>query len=138
MTNKSHPHHDLILSALGHDFLFGENGLKAKEILTHCPKNEINNPHYLPVNHSHLIQEKKKITSNFGMGIIPGTKINHTSTENNLIIYIAIEPDSTYSIYLLLTGAIFRVIATRFCITFDELLPVAQSLFSWYKREYES
>ena len=138
MTDKPHPHQALILSTLGHDFLFGENGLKAREIITHCPKSEIDNPHYLPINHSSLIQEKKKIASDFGMGIIPGTKINHTSTENNLIIYIAIEPDSTYSIYLLLNGAVFRVIATRTDITFDELPPVAKSLFSWYKREYES
>ena len=138
MTNKPHPHHGLILLTLGHDFLFGENGLKAKEITTRCPKSEIDNPHYLHVNHSYLIQEKKKIASDFGLFIVPGTKINHTSTENNLIIYIAIEPDSTYSIYFLLTGAVFRVIATRIDITFDELLPVAQSLFSWYKREYES
>ena len=138
MTNKSHPHHDLILSALGHDFLFGENGLKAKEIISHCPKSAIDNPHYTPVIHSSIIQEKKKIASDFGIGIIPGTKINHTSTENNLIIYIAIEPDRTYSIYFLLNGAVFRVIATRTDITFDELLPATQSLFSWYKREYES
>lgn len=138
MTSKPHPHQALILGALGHDFLFGENGLKAREIITHCPKNEMNNPHYLPINHSCIIQEKKKIISDFGMGIIPGTKINHTSTENNLIIYIAIEPDSTYSIHLLLNGAVFRVIATRAGITADELLPVAKSLFSWYKREYES
>ena len=138
MTNKPHPHHGFILAKLGTDFLFGENGLKAKEIYTCCPKSEINNPHYLPINHSYLIQEKKKIASDFGIGIIPGTKINHTSTENNLIIYISIEPDSTYSIYFLLNGAVFRVIATRTDIAFDELLPVAQSLFSWYKREYES
>ena len=138
MTNKSHPHHDLILSKLWRDFLFSENGLKAKEIATCCPKSEINNPHYLPINHSYLIQEKKKIASDFGIGIISGTRINNTSTENNLIIYIAIEPDSTYSIYFLLNGAVFRVIATRTDITADELLPVAQSLFSWYKREYES
>ena len=138
MTNKSHPHHGFILAKLGTDFLFGENGLKAKEIIPRCPKSEINNPHYLPINHSCLIQEKKKIASDFGLFIVPGTKINHTSTENNLIIYIAIEPDSTYSIYLLLNGAAFRVIATRSGIAFDGLPPVAQSLFSWYKREYES
>ena len=138
MTHKPHPHQAFILSALGHDFLFGENGLKTREIITHCPENEMNNPHYLPINHSYLIQEKKKIISDFGMGIIPGIKINHTSTENNLIIYIAIEPDSTDSIYLLLHGAVFRVIATRTDITANELLPVAKSLFSWYKREYES
>lgn len=138
MTGKPHPHQALILGALGYDFLFGENGLKAREIITHCPENEMNNPHYLPINHSYLIQEKKKIISDFGMGIISGTKINHTSTENNLIIYIAIEPDSTYSIYLLLYGAVFRVIATRSGIAFYDLLPVAKSLFSWYKREYES
>ena len=135
MTSKPHPHHGLILLTLGHDFLFGENGLKARGIITHCPKNEMNNPHYLPMNHSYLIQEKKKIISDFGMGIISGTKITST---NNLILYIAIEPDSTYSIYLLLHGAVFRVIATRSGITADELLPVAKSLFSWYKREYES
>lgn len=138
MTNKPHPHHDFILAKLGIDFLFNENGLKAKAIITHCPKSEINNPHYTPVIHSSIIQEKKKIISDFGLFIIPGAQINHTSTENNLIIYIAIEPDSTYSIYFLLNGAVFRVIATRTDITFDELLPVAQSLFSWYKREYES
>lgn len=138
MTNKSHPHHDLILLALGYDFLLGENGLNVKGVSTCCPKSEIDNPHYLPVTHSYLIQEKKKIISDFGMSIIPGTKINHTSTENNLIIYIAIEPDSTYSIYFLLNGAVFRVIATRTDITFDELLPATQSLFSWYKAEYES
>lgn len=138
MVSKPHPHQALILSALGHDFLFGENGLKTRGIITHCPKNEMNNPHYLPMNHSYLIQEKKKIISDFGIGIISVTRINNTSTENNLIIYIAIEPDSTYSIYLLLHGAAFRVIATRTDITADELLPVAKSLFSWYKREYES
>lgn len=138
MTNKSHPHHGLIMLTLGYDFLFSENGLKAKEITTRCPESEINNPHYLPINHSYLIQEKKKIISDFGMSITPGTKINHTSTENNLIIYIAIEPDSTYSIYFLLNGAVFRVIATRTDITSDELRHVAKSLFSWYKREYES
>ena len=138
MTDTPHPHQALILSALGLDFLFNESGLNVKEIATCCPKSEINNPHYLPINHSYLIQEKKKIASDFGIGIIPGTKINHTSTENNLIIYIAIEPDSTYSIYLLLNGAVFRVIATRTDITADELLPVTQSLFSWYKSEYES
>ena len=138
MTNKSHPHHDFILAKLGTDFLFSENGLKAKEIYTCCPKSEISNPHYLPINHSSLIQEKKKIASDFGLLIVPGTKINRTSTENNLIIYIAIEPDSTYSIYFFLNGAVFRVIATRTDITADELLHVAQSLFSWYKREYES
>ena len=135
MTHKPHLHHGLILLTLGYDFLFGENGLKARGIITHCPKNEMNNPHYLPMNHSYLIQEKKKIISDFGMGIISGTKITST---NNLILYIAIEPDSTYSIYLLLHGAVFRVIATRSGITADELLPVAKSLFSWYKREYES
>ena len=138
MTDKSHPHHALILSALGLDFLFSENGLKAKEIITRCPKSEINNPHYLPINHSYLIQEKKKIISDFGLFIVSGTKINHTSTENNLIIYITIEPDRTYSIYLLISGTPMRVPATRFGITFYELLPVAKSLFSWYKREYES
>ena len=138
MIYKPHPHQALIIGALGRDFLFGENGLKAREIITHCPKNEMNNPHYLPINHSCLIQEKKKIASDFGIGIIPGAKINHTSTENNLIIYIAIEPDGTYSIYLLLNGAAFRVIATRSGIAFDELPPAAQSLYSWYKREYES
>lgn len=138
MTNKSHPHHVFILAKLGADFLFGENGLKAREIIIHCPKNEMNNPHYLPINHSCLIQEKKKIISDFGLLIVPGTKINMTSTENNPIIYIAIEPDSTYSIHLLLYGAVFRVIATRADITADELLPAAKSLFSWYKREYES
>lgn len=138
MTNKPHPHHVFILAKLGADFLFGENGLKAREIIIHCPKNEMNNPHYLPINHSYLIQEKKKIISDFGLLIVPGTKINMTSTENNPIIYIAIEPDSTYSIHLLLYGAVFRVIATRADITADELLPVAKSLFSWYKREYES
>lgn len=138
MTGKPHPHHVFILARLGADFLFGENGLKAREIIIHCPKSEINNPHYLPINHSCLMQEKKKIISDFGMGIISGTKINHTSTENNLIIYIAIEPDSTYSVYLLLYGAVFRVIATRSGIAFYDLLPVAKSLFSWYKREYES
>ncbi len=138
MIYKPHPHQALIIGALGRDFLFGENGLKAKAIIARCPKSAIDNPHYLPINHSCLIQEKKKIASDFGIGIIPGTKINHTSTENNLIIYIAIEPDSTYSIYLLPNGAAFRAIATRSGIAFDELLPVAQSLFSWYKREYES
>ena len=137
MTSKPHLHHGFILLTLGYDFLFGENGLKARSIITHCPENEMNNPHYLPINHSYLMQEKKKIISDFGIGIISGTKINHTSTEN-IIIYIAIEPDSTYSIYLLLHGAVFRVIATRTGITADELLPVAKSLFSWYKREYES
>jgi hypothetical protein len=138
MTSKPHPHQALIIGALGHDFLFGENGLKAREIITHCPKNEMDNPHYLPINHSYLIQEKKKIISDFGIAIISGTKINHTSTENNIIIYIAIEPDSTYSIYLLLNGAVFRVIATRSGIAFYDLMPAAKSLFSWYKREYES
>jgi hypothetical protein len=138
MTSKPHLHHGLILLTLGYDFLFGENGLKARGIITHCPKNEMNNPRYLPINHSYLMQEKKKIISDFGMGIISGTRINHASTEDNLIIYIAIEPDSTYSIYLLLDGAAFHVIATRTDITADELLPVAKSLFSWYKREYES
>ena len=138
MTSKPHLHHGLILLTLGYDFLFGENGLKAREIIAHCPKNEMNNPRYLPMNHSYLIQEKKKIISDFGIGIVSVTKINHASTENNLIIYIAIEPDSTYSIYLLLYGAAFHVIATRSGITADELLPVAKSLFSWYKREYES
>jgi len=138
MTNKSHPHHGFILAKLGTDFLFGENGLKAKEIIPRCPKSEINNPHYLPINHSYPIQEKKKIINDFGIGIISGTRINHTSTENNLIIHIAIEPDSTYSIYFLPNGAVFRVIASRTDIAVDELLPVAKSLFSWYKREYES
>ena len=138
MTNKPHPHHDFILAKLGADFLFGENGLKAREIIIRCPESEMDNPHYLPMNHSYLMQEKKKIASDYGIGIIPGTRINHASTENNLIIYIAIEPDSTYSIYFLLNGAAFRVIATRAGITAYELLPVAKSLFSWYKREYES
>ena len=138
MTNKSHPHQALILDALGRDFIFGKSGLNAKTIITRCPKSAIDNPQYLPINHSYLIQEKKKIISDFGLFIVPGTKITHTSTKNNLIIYIAIEPDSTYSIYFLLNGAVFRAIATRIDITFEELLPVSQSLFSWYKGEYES
>lgn len=60
MTHKPHPHQALIIRALGYDFLFGENGLKTREIISHCPKNEMNNPHYLPMNHSYLIQEKRK------------------------------------------------------------------------------
>lgn len=131
MTDKPHQHQALILSALGRDFLFSENGLKAKEIITRCPKSEIDNPHYLPVNSSFLICETGTLVCDFGIGILPDTK-------NNLLFYITIEPDYTYSIYLLISGTPMCVPATRFCITFDELLPVAQSLFSWYKREYES
>jgi len=131
MTSKPHPHQALIIGALGHDFLFGENGLKAREIIARCPKSERDNPHYLPSSHSFLICETGAFICDFGIGILPDTK-------NNLIIYIAIEPDSTYSIHLLLNGAVPRVIATRIDITFDELPPVAKSLFSWYKREYES
>ena len=131
MTNKSHPHHDFILAKLGTDFLFGENGLKAKEIITRCPESEMDNTYYLPSNHSFLICETGTLVCDFGIGILPDTK-------NNLLFYITIEPDSTYSIYLLISGTPMRVPATRFGITFYELLPVAQSLFSWYKREYES
>ena len=131
MTNKSNPHHDFILAKLGTDFLFGENGLKAKEIITRCPESAMDNPHYLPVNSSFLICETGTLVCDFGIGILPDTK-------NNLLFYITIEPDHTYSIYLLISGTPMCVPATRFCIAFDELLPVAQSLFSWYKREYES
>lgn len=131
MTNKPHPHQALILGALGHDFLFGENGLKAKTIITHLPKSAVDNPHYLPAHHSFLIADTGTLICDFGMGIVP-------NTTNNLLFYIAIEPDSTYSIYLLLNGRKRRVLATRTDIAFDELLPVAKSLFSWYKREYES
>ena len=131
MTNKPHPHYALILGALGHDFLFGENGLKAKEIITRCPKSEINNPHYLPSNHSFLICETGTLFCDFGIGILPDTK-------NNLLFYITIEPDHTYSIYLLISGTPMSVPATRSGIAFYELLPAAKSLFSWYKREYES
>jgi hypothetical protein len=131
MTKKSHPHHGLILLTLGLDFLFGENGLKAKEIITRCPKSEIYNPAYLPSKHSFLIYETGTLVCDFGMGIVPGTK-------NNLMFYITIEPDRTYSIYLLISGTPMSVPATRTDITLDELLPVAQSLFSWYKEEYES
>ena len=131
MTDKSHPHHALILGALGYDFLFGENGLKAKEIITRCPESEMDSPHYLPSNHSFLICKTGTLFCDFGIGILPDTK-------NNLLFYITIEPDNTYSIYLLISGTPMCVPATRFCIAFDELLPVAQSLFSWYKREYES
>lgn len=60
MTSKPHPHQALIIGALGYDFLFGENGLKAREIIMHCPKNEMNNPHHLPINHSYPMQEKRK------------------------------------------------------------------------------
>jgi hypothetical protein len=131
MTSLSHPHHGLIIEALGHDFLFGENGLKAKEIITRCPENEIDNQAYLPSTHSFLIYETGTLICDFGVGILPGTK-------NNLLFYIAIEPDSTYSIYLLLNGSKMCVPATRTDIALDELLPVAKSLFSWYKEEYES
>ena len=131
MTNKSHPHQALIMSTLGSDFLCGKNGLNAKAIITRCPKSEIDNPHYLPSHHSFLICETGTLVCDFGIGILPDTK-------NNLLFCITIEPDYTYSIYLLISGTPMRVPATRFGITFDELLPVAQSLFSWYKREYES
>ena len=131
MTNKPHPHHVFILAKLGADFLFGENGLKAKGIITRCPESEMDNPHYLPSNHSFLICKTGTLFCDFGIGILPGTK-------NNLLFYITIEPDRTYSIYLLISGTPICVPATRSGIAFYDLLPVAKSLFSWYKREYES